>query len=527
LRALQGGLLYLLLLLMAMIICGQTNVRSRQNWYGHYLNDSSYLLISISEPPIKKAKSFKAEAKVYAVINGSGFHKTTGKLIIYLSKDDTIGLRYGDRLLIQNKLQSIKNSGNPGAFDYQQYAAFQGIFHSVFLQPGEYRLQAGKDISFWNQFIFKSRAAIVNGLQKYIPGDNRITGIAEALLIGYKQDLDRDLVQAYSNAGVVHIIAISGMHLGLIYVVLVWIFARLPLIKRSTFARVFLILSCLWLFSILTGSSASVLRSAVMFTCIVIGKNFFKQSSAYNSLAASAFILLCYNPYFLWDVGFQLSYLAVFGIMWLQQPIYRRFYFKQRWLDLLWGMVSVTLAAQIVTFPICIYYFNQFPNLFLLTNLLAVPLSTVILFVEIFMLLFAWLPWLASLAGKLTALLISVMNWLIEACNAIPFSMIEMIYATPFTTIILYLLVFAITAWSMYRKRYWLRIALVSSLCFIVLQGVHIFQIQGRRQLIVYNISKHTAIDFVDKKMFLPMMDSALQSDASLQAFNLRVATWL
>ena len=152
-----------------------------------------------------------------------------------------------------------------------------------------------KNINIARAFIFSAQKYIINQLQKYLPADKNILGIAEALLIGYKEDLDKDLVQAYSNTGVVHIIAISGLHLGLIYVMLVWIFNLLPVIKNSKLLKVLLILGSLWFFSLLTGASASVLRSAVMFTCIVIGKNFFTQSSIYNSLAASAFVLLCYD----------------------------------------------------------------------------------------------------------------------------------------------------------------------------------------------------------------------------------------
>ena len=187
------------------------------------------------------------------------------------------------------------------------------------------------------------------------------------------------MVQAYSNAGVVHLIAISGMHLALIYYFLLWIFARIPVIKKSKFTRLILVLGCLWFFSFLTGAPASVLRSAVMFTFIAIGNSFDKKNSIYNSLAISAFVLLCYDPFMLWDVGFQLSYLAVLGIVIFQKYIYNWLYFKNKIFNLGWKLASVSLAAQLLTLPICIYYFHQFPLLFLLSNMIAIPLSTVAL----------------------------------------------------------------------------------------------------------------------------------------------------
>ena len=333
---------------------------------------------------VEKTKSYKADAFVETVITDDTAINCKGKLLIYFSKDTAAQqLHYGDRILINKNLQAIKNSGNPGAFNYQRYAAFQQTFHNVFLKEKDWVLLPAKKINGFKQFIFTARENILANLRKNINTGKDELGIAEALLIGYTNDLDKDLVQAYSNTGVVHIIAISGMHLGLIYVMLVWLFARIPLVKKSKLAQVILILSCLWLFSLLTGAAASVLRSAVMFTFITIGNNLTKKSSIYNSLAASAFVMLCYNPYYLWDVGFQLSYLAVVGIVIFQKPIYNLIYIKNKRADKVWKLMAISLAAQILTFPICIYYFHQFPNLFLITNIIAVPLSSIILFAEI------------------------------------------------------------------------------------------------------------------------------------------------
>ncbi len=155
---------------------------------------------------------------------------------------------------------------------------------------------------------------MISVLDKYL-GDEDESAIAKALLIGYKVDLNKDLVQAYSNAGVVHIIAISGLHIGIIYAILLWFFSVLPFTKKSRPLRLFFILTGLWLFVLLTGASPSATRAAIMFSFIIIGAAFNKTGSVYNSIAASAFLLLCFNPYFLWDVGFQLSYLAVLGIV--------------------------------------------------------------------------------------------------------------------------------------------------------------------------------------------------------------------
>ncbi|MGC4100454.1 ComEC/Rec2 family competence protein [Ferruginibacter sp.] len=411
LQAVQGILINLLLIAFGLFITWQKDIRHSNNWYGNYYNDSGYIIARIDEPLVEKVKSYKANAVAEAFVTADSTIACTGNLLLYFSKDSAAQqLHYGDRVLLNKKLQPIKNSGNPGAFNYEQYAAFQQLFNNAFLKEKDWILLPQKNVNAFKQFIYAARENILNNLRKNINTGKDELGIAEALLIGYTNDLDKDLVQAYSNTGVVHIIAISGMHLGLIYVLLVWLFARIPLVNRSKLLQVVLILSCLWLFSLLTGASASVLRSAVMFTFITIGNNISKKPSIYNSLAASAFTLLCYDPYFLWDVGFQLSYLAVVGIIIFQKPIYNLIYIKNKWIDAVWKLVAVSLAAQILTFPVCIYYFHQFPNLFLLTNIVAVPLSSIILYAEIFLVAFSWIPFVGIWAGKITGWLVGLMN---------------------------------------------------------------------------------------------------------------------
>src|SRR5262249_36907228 len=152
----------------------------------------------------------------------------------------------------------------------------------------------------------------------------------------------------------------------------------------------------LWLFSLLAGAQASVLRSAVMFTCIVLGKNFSRSSSIYNTLAVSAFILLCYDPFWLWDVGFQLSYAAVLSIVIFVKPIYNWFYIRNKILDFIWKLNAVSIAAQLLTTPLSLYHFHQFPNYFLLSNFAVVPLSSIVVLGEIFLCSTLFFPVLAS-----------------------------------------------------------------------------------------------------------------------------------
>ena len=523
-QILQGFLLNLILVLLGLFVTYQKDIRHSYKWFGNVYRDSDYIAVTINEPLLEKNKSYKAEATVDNILHNDHIQNTTGKLIIYFEKDSANGLplKYGDKILINKNLQEIKNSGNPGAFNYQRYSAFHQIFHNVFLKKSDWVLLDEKNINSFQQFLFTARKNVLNILQKNMQGHDDQLSIAEALLIGYTQDLDKDLVQAYSNTGVVHIIAISGMHLALIYVMLVWIFNRIPFIKRSKIIKVIFILSCLWLFSLLTGGAASILRSAVMFSCIVIGENFARKTSIYNSLAASAFILLCYNPYFLWDVGFQLSYLAVLSIVIFQKPLYHLLYVKNKWLNKVWALVSVSLAAQIFTFPVCLYYFHQFPVLFLFTNIIMVPLSGLVLFVEIFLVSFAWMPFISALTGKLTWWLIWLMNKIILWFNSLPFALWDRISASVASTLILYSFIICTGYWLLNKSKTAFRLSLLLLLVFVINTSYTKWQTASQQKLIVYNVAQHQSIDFINGNSYKFIGDSVLLEDGMLQNFHLK-----
>lgn len=525
LRALQGILLQLMLCNAGLFITWQKDIRHHAKWFGHIYSDTVHLIVRIDEPLVQKERSNKADGYIEAIVAGDKAIPVHGKILMYFPKDPASSpLHYGDKILIKKPLQQIQNTGNPGAFNYRRYAAFQQIFHNVYLGKNDFVVLHEKNVQAFRQFIYAARKYIVAVLQQYISKDKNTIGIAEALLIGYKEDLDKDLVQAYSNTGVVHIIAISGLHLGLIYFMLSWLLNRVPFLKKNTLLKVILILGSLWLFAILTGSSASVLRSAVMFSCILLGSTYFKHSSIYNALASSAFILLCYNPYFLWDVGFQLSYLAVIGIVWLQQPIYHLVYIKNKWLNKIWNMVAITVAAQLAAFPLCIYYFHQFPNLFLVTNLVAVPLSTAILFAEIFLLSFSWIKFVAVCAGKIISILIGLMNYVISICNDLPWSVLDKIYASVLTTWLLYGIVIYSCGWLLYRNKILFRLSMIYLLFFAFLQAYAKAKCSRQQKVIVYNIPRTQAIDIISRDKYYFIGDSSARNAGQQQNFHLKPA---
>lgn len=517
-RLIQNVILYVMILLVSMLITENKNTANNPKHFINLYKQKDFLELMIDEVPTEKPKSYKAICKVKSVIRKHKAFNANGKLLIYFKKDAVAGnLKYGDVIIINKISSAIKNSGNPGEFDNKRYLAFQNVYHQAYLTEHDFIVTNKNEGERLWKFIFSLQDFTLRNL-KFNFKDKEVLGIAEALLIGYKNDLDRDVVQTYSNTGVVHIIAISGLHLGLIYMVLLWLFNRLPIVRNQRLIKSVLLITCLWIFSLMAGASASVLRSAVMFTCIITGNVFERKSGIYNSLAASAFLLLCYNPYFLWDIGFQLSYLAIIGIVWLQKPVQSVIYYKSSMARKIWEMTSITIAAQIITFPVSLYYFHQFPNLFLITNLIAVPLSTFILFGEIALITFSSLSFISKFIALVCTQSIMLLNKLISFIDNIPFSKTENIDVNFISTILLYIFLIVFSLAIIHRNKIKLAYAFLFFTFFCANQSFASIRRLQQNKLIVYNIPHQQSIHFIYKHNYVYCGDSIKNNMALLAA---------
>jgi competence protein ComEC len=497
------------------------DIRNDKNWFGNNYTGNNYFIVTIEEPLVQKTNSFKAPASVNSISFQNRFKKCSGHITLYFKKDPLLKkLHYGSQIVFNRPLQEIKNSGNPGSFDYQRYSLFQGITHQVNLSANEFAILPDDHINLFQQFIFNCRSWVVQTLQKFIKGEKE-RGLAEALLIGYKDDLDKNLVQSYTNTGVVHIIAISGMHLALIYALLLLITKPIRR-KQLILLRIVLVLSGLWLFTFLAGAQASVVRSAVMFSCIALGEALARKTFIYNTLALSAFVLLCINPFWLWDVGFQLSYAAVASIVTFYKPIYHWMYLPNKALDFIWKTTAISIAAQILTTPISLYHFHQFPVLFLLTNIVAVPLSGLILFGEIFLCSVSWITAFAKLSGDLIKLLIYWMNSYIERIESIPFSLWNGFSINIIQTCLLLIALVAICFWLMEQRKQMLWLGLSSLLSFVSLRSWSFINACNQKQLIVYNVPRHSAIDLISGRTDNFIGDSDLLVDDFMRNFHIQ-----
>ncbi len=522
LSSFTGFAIFILFISLGALLAWHQDIRHHPGWFGNTYKNEDALMVTILEPPVEKTKSIKANASVDFILQKHDTINTKGTIIIYFKKDSTVSrLKYGTQIIIKKPLQEIKNSGNPGGFDYKRYSLFQSITHQIYLKENEFEILPTENKNRFHQFIFLSRQKVLNILRNNIRSEKEL-GLAEALLIGYKDDLDKTLVQSYSNTGVVHIIAISGLHLGLIYWLLLQVLRPLQKRKYIKWLHPVLIISGLWSFSLLAGAQPSVLRSAVMFTCIVLGESMTRKSSIINTLALSAFILLCYNPYWLWDVGFQLSYAAVLSIVIFMRPIYNWLYIKNKILDFIWKLNAVSIAAQILTVPIGIYHFHQFPNYFLLTNFVAVPLSSIIVLGEIFLCAISFFPVVALIAGKCLEFLIWIMNSYIERIEILPFSLWDGFQLSILQALLLMVVVTGFSFWLIEKSKAGIKVGVIALMGFFIFHAIFLIRANNQHKIIVYNVPQKKAIDVIDGRKYMFIGDTDLLADDFIRNFHIK-----
>ena len=522
LQWLPGVCILIMLTLCGSVLSYLKNPFNQPNHYTHIYRNGDALIATVNEALLSKPNTCKANVTINAVYHNHAGIPATGTMIVYFDKtglDST--LHYGSQIIFTKSPQPIKNGNNPGAFNYQRYLLFQGITAQVYLKGNEYKVLNSGNGSSFKSFIITTQRYILQTIQTYIPGKKE-AGVAEALLIGYRNDLDKQLVQSYSNTGVVHIIAISGLHLGMIYAFILLLFSRFKSKKWYRFVVPVVAVIILWLFTLLAGAVPSILRSAVTFSFIAFGMFINRNGSIYNTLAASAFCLLVFNPFLLWDVGFQLSYSAVVSITLFTKPINNTVYFQNKWLSKIWLSVCVTLSAQILTLPVVLYNFHQFPVFFLFTNLPVVFLSEIILFITLFLVAIGKWMWLATIIGKLSQALLWLMNTIIERAEKLPFSLLSNIKWDEVQVWLLYGIIVLLAAWLLYK----LPRLLIYGLAVVVVLLLYIsidIRLQNRQQkLIVYSLPKHTAVEAVCNRRATCFYDKNMDADIAANNFTLR-----
>lgn len=522
--AVAGGLLLqLFLLCAAYLTCMLHQIQTSPFWYQHHAATGSFAIGRITAPPEPKEKTLKLTVEIVQLCDTAACVSTCGAALLYLQHhDQNKSLQQGDYILFKNKLQDIHKSGNPGSFDYAAYCAVHHIFQRAFLKADEWRKAPGhrKDpAGFFAKVNARTRAV----LKKYIP-DKDAHGVAEALLLGYRTDIDDETWQAYTNTGIVHIIAISGMHMAMVYGSARWLFMLWPFFKKRKSIAIMISMLLMWAFACITGLPASVTRAAIMFSFLGLGEMQEQRSNNINILAASAWCMLCFNPMLILDVGFQLSYLAVLSLILFYRPIYLCISVSHIIADRVWKLVAMTLAAQILTLPLCLYYFHQFPLLFVFTNLFAVPLTSVILYFEIVLVVLHFIKPLALLLGKTVSYLVVFVNKTVLHLSDLSFAVWSGIYLTWIQLLLMLFFtgVFTLALFTRKTKPLVIAAMLMFIFCFTLL--LRQFEILGQHKLIVYNVQSQSCVEFISQNRYFHADKDSVVKKVNHEVFTLKPA---
>lgn len=336
-----------------------------------------------------------------------------GKALLNIKKDSLQRKLEVDAIIITTEgFQEISHTLNPDQFDYKNYLEKQYIYHQIYATNDKlFRVSDTKHTLIGYASLLRN--TINKKLKKYAFTADELS-IINALILGQRQNISKSVYTNYVNAGAIHILAVSGLHVGILLLLLNTLFTPLEKIPNGKIVKMIIILILLWCYALLAGASASIIRAATMFSIVAVGMHLKRPSNIYNTLAISIFFILLFKPLFLFDVGFQLSYLAVLAIV-SMQPILYKFWKPRFWLsDKLWQITTVTIAAQFGVLPISLFYFHQFPGLFWLSNIVVIPLIGIILGSGILVILLALLNALPSFLATGFGSIIRLMNTFFE-----------------------------------------------------------------------------------------------------------------
>ena len=475
--------------------------------------DCNYFVAKIMECPAEKENSVKVIMKMQS---------DEGSVMTYFEKNErSLSLKYGDVVAFFESPKIVEPPMNPEQFDYQRYLSRKGILRQVYLKDENWIKMKRNCANPIYRLSFNLRDFLLKTMRDLgIEGDEYT--VAAAILLGYDDTLPTELRQKYVAAGSMHILCVSGMHVGVVFMVFSYMLVFLNKRKRWQYLlKQFLLLLLIWFYALLAGLAPSILRATVMLSFLIFGDMLKREGVLLNSLAASAFLLLCINPANLLDIGFQLSYCAVVGIVVLQKPIYRLFYIKSKFFDKIWELTSVTLAAQIATVPFSVYYFHQFPMYFWLSNLFMGPISSVVIVGGMLMLLVFFIPYINIGVVFCVKWMIYVMNFIVSRIEGLPLSIVKGLYINnlEFVCLLIGLLLFMMVV---EQKRKQFVFGLLSMLLiFSVSQLTRAVMHRDYIGFTVYSIKKATAIDFICGNKHVLLCDTTVLKDSSVVNFNI------
>jgi len=419
--------------------------------------------------------------------------KSSGKILInYYKPKGSICLEIGSKLQIASLIVRNLPPKNPGQFDYSNYLRHQNIPAQVYFRPEALKISKKQEHNL-NYYSDQLRTRILGNLKKAGFRTSELNVVA-ALILGQQQDISPEIVHDYQFAGAVHILSVSGLHLGFILLFLNFLLRTLPKNKFNSYTKLLIIITSLWCFALLAGLSPSVIRSVAMFSFVAIGLHLKRKTNVFHTLLVSIFLILLFEPAFVFDVGFQLSYISLFFILWLQPILSSLWLPKNKISTYIWDILTVSFAAQIGAFPLSIYYFHQFPTLFFVTNLIILPGLGFIMALGVLVMVIAAFNFTPYLPIKILEETIRLLNGTINWVASFEQFIIQDIALNSAMLLSLYLLIILTIQWFEKPNYFKMTTALGSIILFQLAYYISLRTIENEQELIVFNQKQQTII---------------------------------
>jgi competence protein ComEC len=442
---------------------------------------------------IEKLKKSTFNDRYIATVNRINDKAQSGKLLLNISKDSIErNLTIGSILIIKGVLTKNKQPSNPHQFDYSKYLENKQIYAQLYTDTEDIKIgsEIKKDIWYYSSFL---RSRIINNLENNNFNKTELH-VAVALIMGQQQEISPEIIRDYQYAGAVHILSVSGLHIGFILLFVTFLLKPLPNTRRGSFLKLIIIISSLSLFGIIAGLAPSVVRSVTMFSFVAIGIHLRRSVNIYHTILVSVFLILLVEPSFLFDVGFQLSYLALFFIIWLQPVLASIYTPKNKLSRYFWDILTVSFAAQIGTLPLSIYYFHQFPALFFVTNLIIIPMLSIIMVLGVIVMILAAFNSTPVFASRILEWSIYFMNKIINIIASFEQFIIKDIPLHFYLLVSSYIMLFTAIIWLKKPNFNQLVCVLISIIILQISFLTITWNTESEQELVFFNSNKSTLI---------------------------------
>ena len=438
-----------------------------------------------------------------------------------IKKDASNSWTPGTRFIVKGPPNAIGDPSNPLEFNYALIMSRENVFWQHWIEHHQLLTTVPGKPTGVNYWSARSREKLGQILTDHLPGGPS-QQIAQAMLLGDRLAIAKDLKRAFADIGVIHVLAVSGLHLGILYWLLVKLFGQMRKHRRLLWVFTFISIVILWFYTLVTGMSPSTQRAAIMFSFILLGQAIHQHAASKNSLGIAAMVILYLDPYQLYAVGFQLSFAAMIGILYLQ-PMFSHWYRNSSPLARSIGeLITVSLAAQIAVFPISVYYFHQLPLYFLVANLLVIPLAFGVVLVGILFLLLHFFPIVSEVLSGALETLTLIMYGVVEVMADLPSVALRELHMEVLGVVFWYLLIITTMKLVSLRHKTHLRLLILLVLCALILRIPETLALPKRQLMTVYHIPNHTAIDLVAGSRCASIMDGELLEDPNTIAYKIQ-----